>query len=167
MQAKEAIKAEKFVTKPGEWKAITGKGGRMPRNAFKLRAGDPVEIGRNWRWRVDQLSDGVDAYRLLTAFERQSENFLGWLALEVDGQLTLVSRLEFHSTHPGWHCHAPCADDLGANDSGALRTRGVNRVPGGENYHRRDEFDADTETSALTKSFNFFKVVGAPDGALI
>jgi hypothetical protein len=139
----------------------------MPKNAFPVGSNYPVGFARRWHWRVDYLTgeDGA-TFRLLTAFNRDIEEFRAWLAVDVGKSAILLARYEFHGTHPGWHCHAPC-DDVEAGDAGALRVRDCKRMPGGTGFHRRQDFDTTSEERALARSFTFFNVTGGNAGDLI
>jgi len=127
----------------------------------------PVTFARNWHWRVDQLgADDGTSYRLLTGFNRHIEEFASWLAEDTERNPILLARYEFHGSHPGWHCHAPC-DDIAPGDPCALRTRDCLRFPRGGGFHRRTDFDTTSEVHALTRAFNFYRVNVPTDGGLI
>ncbi|MGH6889655.1 MAG: hypothetical protein ACREHF_10735 [Rhizomicrobium sp.] len=110
MRVRAAILKPKRVTSKGAWKLVTGTS-KMPKNAFPIGSNYPVTFGRNWRWRVDKLAaDDGTFYRLFIAFNYGIQEFAAWLAEDSERSLALLARYEFHGTHPGWHCHAPCAD---------------------------------------------------------
>ena len=166
MRVREAILKPKRVTAKGAWKLITGTS-KMPKNAFPVGSNYPITFGRNWHWRVDRLmADGGSFYRLLTAYNGHVEEFVAWLAEDTERNPMLLARYEFHGTHPGWHCHAPC-DELAPGDAGALRTRDCLRLPGGNRFHRRENFDTTSEERALARAFNFYRIQGRPDGELL
>jgi len=160
-----AIAARKRITEPGAWKLITGTS-KMPKTAFPIGTNYPVTFTRNWHWRVDRITGpSAENYRLLTAFNGNIEEFRAWFALEIGKSTTLLARYEFHGSHPGWHCHAPC-DDVGTNDLGALRTRGCRRFPLSGRFHRSLEFDTTSEERALTRSFLFYRIDTESGGLL-
>src|SRR5207302_7564951 len=100
----------KTVTKPGAWKLVTGKGGRMPATAFALARRRAIVLPRGYHWRVDELDAKGAPLHLLTAFNPRIEQFRSWLAWPRDRALVVIARYEFHGTHPGWHCHSACCD---------------------------------------------------------
>jgi hypothetical protein len=137
----------------------------MPPSAFHLSKNFSVQLGRNWRWRVDVVSaDGID-YRLLTAFNPELEEYRAWLVAPRGGVHVMVAQLEFHGTHPGWHCHVACCD-LDEVEPGQSHPRRAMRFPSGNSAHRRQVFDM-TESSALAAAFNFFRVTGTPAGKML
>lgn len=157
MKVRAAILKAKSVSEKGAWKLITGNS-RMPKNAFPVGGGSPVVFARNWHWRVDRLtSDDGEVYRLLTAYSDRLEEFRAWFAAEFGKSITLLARYEFHGSHPGWHCHAPCGE-IESGDMGALRIRDCLRIPPGKGFHRDDEFDITSQDRALARSFGFFRV---------
>jgi hypothetical protein len=157
MRVRVAIQTPKRLVETGAWKLVTGTS-RMPRNAFPIGSSYPVSFARNWHWRGDCLTGADDAkFRLLTAYNGRIEEFRGWLAVDFDKSSILLARYEFHGSHPGWHCHAPC-DDLADGDLGALRTRGCFRFPGGSGFHRDDDFDITSKERALARAWKFFHV---------
>jgi hypothetical protein len=165
MKARAAILAPKRIVEKGAWKVVTGTS-RMPKNAFPVGSNYPVTFARNWHWRVDRLTaEGGGAFRLLTAYNSHIEEFRAWLAADYDRSATLLARFEFHGSHPGWHCHAPC-DELERGDFGALRTRAVLRFPNGTRFHRDKEFGITSEGYALSRSFSFYRV-SAKEGELL
>jgi hypothetical protein len=166
MRARAAIRAQKRIVEAGEWKLVTSHGGRMARSAFPISSGDPTMLGRNWRWRVDRVASDAVTFRLLTAYDSRTEEFLAWLAADLGRHSLLIARYEFHGTHPGWHCHAPC-DDIELGDLGALRTRGCLRIPPGKARHRDCDFSVTSPERAVARAFSFYRVEGAPDGALV
>ena len=164
MRVRATIIAPKRIAEGGKWKLITGNS-RMPKNAFPVGSGSPVVLARNWHWRVDKLTDdNGTAYRLLTAYSDRLEEYRAWLAIDYEKTATVLVRYEFHGSHPGWHCHAPC-DDVESGDMGALRMRHCPRVPRGTGFHSHQEFDISSQERALARSFRFFRV--ATEGDLI
>jgi hypothetical protein len=138
----------------------------MPATAFPLTKNYPLQLGRNWHWRVDiAQAAGVLACSILTAYQPDLQEYRAWLAIPQDSVLTILAQLEFHGTHPGWHCHIACCD-VADVEAGQTHPRSAVRFPGGNNKHRRLGFDV-TDSSALAKAFNFFAVTGTPPEALV
>jgi hypothetical protein len=111
------------------------------------------------------VSAGDIAFRLLTAFHSETEEYRAWLSVPRGAAHVIVAQLEFHGTHPGWHCHVACCD-LDEVEAGQAHPRRAMRLPDGNTWHRRQGFDV-TESSALARAFKFFHVTGTPEGALI
>ncbi|HVO01800.1 MAG TPA: hypothetical protein VMT54_06335, partial [Candidatus Cybelea sp.] len=124
-----------------------------------------LSLGRNWHWRVDRVLYGNQELKLLTAFHPDYEEYRAWLGIPRDGALMVIGRLEFHGNHPGWHAHV-CCGDIERVSAGDVITRQTDRLPGGFNPHRRMEFDI-TESSALAKAFEFFRVTGHSEDAML
>jgi len=164
MKPKDLVRLPKVVTEKGSWKVVTGKA-KMPATAFPLSKNFSLQLGRNYHWRVDAAqADGLN-FRILTAYQPDLEEYRAWLAIPRGSAHAVVAQLEFHGTHPGWHCHIACCD-LDEVEAGQGHPRSAMRLPGGNNKHRRKEFDM-TDSSALAKAFNFFSVTGAPEGAMV
>lgn len=162
MTPKDVLKAPKAVVQAGSWKVVTGKA-KMPTRAFPLSR--PFQLGRNWHWRVDVLEVAGTQLRLLTAYEPQREEFRAWLSYQRGSAYVILAQLEFHGTHPGWHCHTYCKD-IGDIPPGETRPRNFMRLPSTDKPHRRVDF-AMTNSVAFAKAFEFFRVRGPPAGALI
>jgi hypothetical protein len=164
MKPKEVLQAPKVVTKAGDWKVITGKATAMGK-AFPIARDFTLRLGRNWHWRVDQVEAGAIRYRLLTAYHGDTQEYRAWLAMPRGDSHVIVAQLEFHGTHPGWHCHIACCD-LEDVEPGRGHPRSARRFPGGNSRHRRQDFNM-SDSAALAKAFEFFNVTGTPDGSLI
>lgn len=164
MKPKDIIRLPKTVTETGSWKVITGKA-KMPGTAFPLSRNFSVQLGRNWHWRVDAVSASGVEYRLLTAFHPETEEYRAWLAAPRGAAHVMVGQLEYHGTHPGWHCHVACCD-LDEIENGQAHPRSAVRFPNGTSRHRRTVFDM-SESDALSTAFNFFRVTGTPEGDLL
>jgi hypothetical protein len=164
VRGREAIKVKKTVVETGGWKVVTGKA-KMSGSAFPIARSNRIQLGRNWHWRVDTATaDGV-SYRLLTAFNADLQEYRAWLTTPRGDSHLVVGQLEFHGSHPGWHCHVICGE-LDDAEAGQSHSRFATRLPDGGNRHRRQSFDM-TESRALELAFNFFRITGTPDGAMI
>jgi hypothetical protein len=164
MKPKDLLRLPKVVAQAGTWKVVTGRA-KMPGTAFPLSRRFSLQLGRNWHWRVDGLEDGNLIYRLLTAYNLELEEYRAWLSTARGDSQVIVAQLEFHGTHPGWHCHIACCP-LADVEPGQGHPRSAARFPGGTSEHRRQAFDM-SESSALSAVFNFFRVVGAPEGSML
>jgi hypothetical protein len=163
MKPRDIVRLPKTVSEAGGWKVTTGVS-RMPANAFALSRRAGLRLGRGWHWRVDDLASPDMAFRLLTTFDLDHEEFLSWLSTPVDDGLRVIARFEFHGTHPGWHCHAATCDH--------------EEIPVGDPRPRVFERFADVldhgdlgfihnEAGALEKAFGFYHVTAPPGGVLI
>jgi hypothetical protein len=164
MRPKDLVRLPKVVIEAGSWKVVTGRA-KMPTTAFPLSKNFSVQLGRNYHWRVDVVRARDVDYRILTAYQPDFEEYRSWLAVPRGNAHTVVAQLEFHGTHPGWHCHIACCD-VDDVEVGQGHPRSAMRFPGGNNKHRRLNFDM-TDSVALAKAFNFFSVTGAPEGAMV
>jgi hypothetical protein len=164
MKPKDVLRLPKSVSEKGAWKVVTGRS-KMPSTAFPLSKNFSVQLGRNWHWRVDVVTAAGTSYRLLTAFNPELEEYRSWLTVPRGGVHVMVAQLEFHGTHPGWHCHVACLD-LEEVEPGQGHPRNAIRFPNGNSMHRRQNFDV-TESSALAKAFNFFGVTATPEDPMI
>jgi hypothetical protein len=161
MRPADIVQLPKVVTEPGLWKVTTGVS-KMPPTAYPMSRRASLRLGRGWHWRVDGVASQTFSYRLLTTFQSDREEFLGWLSTQEDEGLRVIARYEFHGTHPGWHCHtAPC--DHEEIPIGDPRPRLFERGVGPDD----DKVFVHSEADALAKSFGFFHVTAAPEGALI
>jgi hypothetical protein len=161
MRSRDIVRLPKTVTKAGSWKVTTGTA-KMPPGAFPLSRRSSYRLSRGYHWRVDELEGGGMVFRLLTAFNTDKSEFEAILGTPVPGGLRVIARLEFHGTHPGWHCHATCRHDHEDVPIGEQSPRMFERAPVAAGRHRRQAF-VRTETEAEQKAFRFFSV--KPDRA--
>jgi hypothetical protein len=164
MRPRDLIRIRKVVSKAGDWKVVTGKSG-MTAASFPISKSYGVLLGRNWHWRSDAVEGNGMAFRILTAFHPGKEEYKACMVVPRGNQHVVVASLEFHGDHPGWHCHLPCCD-LDDVEAGQGHPRSANRLPAAVGNHRRMGFGM-TESAALAKSFEFFRVTGTPKGHLI
>jgi hypothetical protein len=165
MRPRDIVRLPKTVTKLGQWKLTTGTA-KMPPSAFQPSKRASYRLGRGYHWRVDDLAADGLRFRLLTAFCSDKCEYLSWLAMPVGDGLRVIARLEFHGTHPGWHCHAPCDGDHEGIPVGDPAPRTFNRAPLADARHRRTDF-VRTETEAEEKAFRFFSVKPEKDWGLV
>lgn len=128
------------------------------------RAG--IILPRGWHWRVDALEANGAPLLLLTAFYPPKEEYRAWLAWEPgEGLLVMLARLEFHGSHPGWHCHSACRDAHDITPGQPLHREFI-RLPAADAKHRKETYSV-TEGSALAAAFRFYRVTGTPKGMLV
>ncbi len=132
MRVRDFLRAKKTVTKAGSW-----KDGKMPRTAFPLVGTRSLRLSGGWEWRVDQI-EGANSSdcRLLIAIREDVEACQAYLSIRRGSDYAVIARLEYHATHPGWHCHAECGsvDDVPV---GVIQTSRLRRLPNARAYHRR------------------------------
>lgn len=160
MRARELIFKPKRITRAGEWKS----GQKMPKTAFPMSASRSFQLGPKWTWRVDVLEYGGAECRLLIAFEPMKRTAIAWLSCQRGAGYALVSRLEFHGDHPGWHCHSYCGQ-VSDISLGYVKSLGCERLPKARTFHRRMKYEL-TEQDALAKAFAFYKVGSQAPGTL-
>lgn len=163
MRGRDIVRLPKTVTKPGDWKVVTGTS-RMPPSAYRLSKRASYQVGRHWHWRVDEMTGGGFNFRVLTAYRPETEEFTAMLGVVEGDDLRIVARLEHHGDHPGLHCHGTCDDHekipLGDNDPYMFK-----RLPGGNDKHRRKDA-IKTESDALQVAHGFFGVRPGKDWTL-
>jgi len=95
----------------------------------------PMRGGWKWRSATATSIDGRE-YLFLTQCNPMRDQWKARLILRMpSGQVSLVSRLEHHGTHPGLHAHAHC--ERGALEEGSSSIDHLGRFPTAEKPHRR------------------------------
>lgn len=108
MRVKEIIRAAKTITNAGKW--TTGK--RMPASIFPLTKGHALRVGPNFRWRVVEFACANSTFRLLIFYRPGHGEYRAYLGRVEDADTRVIVRLEYHSTHPGWHVHTDCDTEM-------------------------------------------------------
>lgn len=145
----------KVVTDAGSWSDK-----RMPKTSgkFPLSKNKQFRVGAaGWRWRVAEVSlDGRD-YRLLMTYHQAKENYVACLGLQAQEDTIVLGRLEFHSTHVGWHIHGFCKPPL-AHHVGRMKHSDMVRYPDGGARHRRTSFTIDGDQAATRIAATYFNI---------
>jgi hypothetical protein len=96
----------------------------------------PIRGG--WQWRsVTASGTAGREYVFLTQCNPAKDNWKAWLIFKTPkGEPSLVSRLEYHGTHPGLHVHAHC--ERGGLEEGPSSIDGLDRIPPAHRPHRRN-----------------------------
>jgi hypothetical protein len=95
----------------------------------------PIRVGWQWRAATAVGQSGQD-YLVLAQCNPIKDQWKAWLILRMgSGQASLVTRLEYHGTHPGLHAHAHC--QRGGLEEGASSIDGLVRIPHANGRHRR------------------------------
>lgn len=158
MQLKGVLAAKKTIVSWGTWE----HGKKMPRNAFPMSKSRSYRVPSTWTgWRVVIFEALGEQFRLLVAFDTGKEEYRAWLG-QVKGDDTLMlARLEYHGSHPGWHCHTNC-EHSNSLTAGRVVGFGDRRLPKARNFHRDKKFDI-TEANALGRAIGFFGLWDADD----
>jgi len=90
-----------------------------------------------WRWRSVLAKSAAEEYIFLTQINEASDNWKAWLILKVGGSASIVSRFEYHGSHPGIHVHSHC--DLAGREVGPQLINNLVRVPEASSRHRRQQ----------------------------
>jgi hypothetical protein len=149
-----AIRKAKKLMKVGEWHS----GKKMPRTAFPLSRSHSYVLGSSFDWCVCEAVCDLYEYRILVAFDPAKAQYRAWLGMVFGHDQALLSRLEFHPSHHGWHCHVK----LGSVDK---VVRGI--VKESADYEKTrvcavdHKFDV-TQLDALNIALRTFNVVGTP-----
>ena len=137
----------------------------MPADAFPLsrRRRQSFRLGTAYRWRVIRFRACARQFRLLVAFSAVKEQYRATLALEEERDMKVLASFEFHGTHPGWHVLATC-EDSETVPQGVMIGPWQRRIPKARTKHRRTEFRARDDVTALDIAARFFclhKAAGA------
>lgn len=102
MRIRQHIRRPKIIESDTDWRDDD----LPPRFSGIYERTRPMRAG--WRWRsVLAKADGIEYIFLLQVKPRQ-DNWLAWLILKEENSCSIVSRYEYHSSHPGFHAHADC-----------------------------------------------------------
>ncbi len=95
----------------------------------------PIRAG--WKWRSATAIDKTKhEYLFLMQCNPIRDQWKAWLIFRMpSGQASLVSRFEYHGTHPGLHVHAHC--ERGGLEQGPSSIDHLARIPSVERRHRR------------------------------
>jgi len=140
----EFIRAEKSEVDEGQWAT-----GHIAQSAFPLSKAKKkhFRFGPEYRWRLVRFKALGRKCRVLILFNAGKMICRSTFAVEVENDLAVLCNHEYHSDHPGWHCHLARAP----HDKivpGVIRS-GQRRWPGPRSRHARMEFGI-SEASALS-----------------
>lgn len=147
MLLREFLSSDKSITDYGQWSDK-----KMPKSGsrFLLTKNKGYHLGAAWRWRVVDIHANATDYRLLVAYHATKQNYVCALGVNQLSDTLVLARLEYHSTHPGWHVHACCVQNE-ARHRGRWGYPEMRRLPRKGRYCRRTTFitsDADAMTIA-------------------
>lgn len=81
----------------------------------------------HWKWRSALAEDAKCEYILLCQVNESKANWLAWLIRKTAAGGSLISRYEYHGSHPGLHVHADCT--RGGIDVGPSGLDKLLRIP--------------------------------------
>lgn len=151
MKLRRIVQATKTITDSGTWKT----GSKMPKSAFPLSKSSQFKVSSTYTWKVISFDALGERFRVLIYYRIALHQYSAVLAKAVGGDMLVMARLEFHGTHPGWHCHALC-DATGAvsGRSGAPDKR----IPKVSGFHKQSEYGVAGDRSAHDKAAKFFRL---------
>lgn len=154
MELREIIRADKDVNDWGRWQA----GARMPKPAFPLSRskGRFYRLGA-YRWRIVRFTALAAEFRVLIAYHPDKQQYRAVLALERDGDMTVLAQYEYHGTHPGWHVLATCSE-VDSAPVGVMRNPWQRRLPRARHFHRNTAFGISGDDQALDRAAAFFRL---------
>lgn len=161
MSLREFILAPKTIVDLGAWsdKRMPKTGGKFP----LTRARRNFRVGLSgWRWRVVTVSALERTYRLLVMYHAAKENYYAFLGLVTEGDTLVIGKLEYHSTHRGWHVHS-CCEPPDMTNAGRMKYPSMGRYPGGNARHRSVEFEVSGDVAALEKAARHFRIPDMKD----
>ena len=164
IRAQTIRNAAKDVREWGKWQA-----GGMTASTFPLskRKGRSLRFGSAYRWRLVRFEANNHHFRLLLVYSLPKEQYRAILAMEGDGDMSVIASYEFHGTHPGWHLSAACGD-LSVVPGGVLIGPWQKRIPKAGSYQRpkRVTFGIADDDQALEAAASFFRLHKA-EGSLL
>ena len=102
--------------------------------------------------------------RVLVVVNFQKQKFEAIFGALAGNIVRILCSYEYHSSEPGWHCHAACGD-LTTIPLGYMRGPWVRRIPRAKQTHMRLDFKIEDELSAQRFAFDCYNI--EPKGTLI
>lgn len=151
VKLRKIIGSEKTITDYGEWKS----GMKMPKTAFPLSKHSGFKIAKAFNWRIVRFECLGAKFRLLICYRIDLHRFITYLAKDVNDDMMILARYEYHAGEPGWHVHAICDDEK--HDAG--RTGGDDkRMPPYGMFHKNMVFDVFSDEAAFNKVVKAFRL---------
>lgn len=124
---------------------------------------DKTRPNRNgWLWRSVLVTSELNEYIFLSQIHPDRDNWKAQLILKTPEGGSLVSRYEYHGSHPGVHIHADCT--RGGIENGPTSINGLLRIPD-VGKERRDDITLRKDLF-WDKARNHFRI-DYPKGDLI
>lgn len=151
VKLRKIIGSQKTITDYGDWKS----GIKMPKTAFPLSKSTSFKIAKAFNWRIIRFECLGAKFRLLICYRIDLHRFITYMAKDVNGDMMILARYEYHAGEPGWHLHAICDDEK--HDAG--RTGGDDkRMPPYGMFHKNLDFDVFSDEAAFNKVTKAFKL---------
>lgn len=141
----------KSVDDTGTW---SEKRMPMTANGLPLSKSKGYRLGAGWRWKIVELSIATDKYRLLIAYHAAKQNYHCLLGVNLGSDTLVLARLEYHSTHPGWHVHA-CCTETESRHWGRVGYQDMKRLPQKGARHRDTTFVANDDMAMKIAAKHF------------
>jgi hypothetical protein len=154
VKLRSLIYAAKTVIDKGAWRSNT----KMPKSAFPLSKSG-LKITAKYSWCVLRFGALGEHFRVLIYHRLDLEQYHALLAREHHGDMLVMARLEFHGTHPGWHCHSAC--DSAGKVSGRTGTPD-RRIPLKSGSAKQSKFGIGSDRAAYDKAVKFFRLHKLP-----
>ena len=123
-----------------------------PRHAPIYPKSRPIRAG--WRWRSARLDSADESYVLLVLCNAGRDNWQAILIRNLSNGASVVSRYEYHGSHPGTHAHFNCSRS--GIEVGATSLDHLSRSPRAGQVHRR--LNGWTEQTFWEAAKQFFRV---------
>jgi hypothetical protein len=131
MRIRRALRERKILQSDTQWRTDD----LQHRHSWIFDKTKPVRAGWKWRAATATGASGQE-YAFLTQCNPNKDQWKAWLILRTSsGQASLITRLEYHGTHPGLRAHAHC--ERGGLEEGPSSIDGLIRIPKGDKRHRR------------------------------
>ena len=138
---------------------------RMKDFPLSKKRGRTYPITRRYRWRVSTFETNGRKFRLMTAYHTLVPEFTAVLAEDVGGDSRVLTRLEFHESHDGWHAHTCCAADAAV--AGIVKPAGERRFPRAHGFCRHGAYlgsgKSMTDEIAAAIASDFFRLPDPQD----
>ncbi len=131
MRVRKIVREPKLLTSDTNWRTDD----MQPRYSWIFQRTKPIRAG--WKWRSVIATDSANReYLFLTQCNPERDEWKAWLILRASSsESSLVSRLEYHGTHPGLHVHVDC--QRGGLEQGPASIDRLARIPLVAKHHRR------------------------------
>lgn len=129
MRVRGVVRHKKTIVSDTDWRTDD----IQPRFSGVYEKSRPNRNG--WQWRSVLATDGENEYIFLSQVLEIRDEWKAWLILRVSEGASIVSRFEYHGSHPGFHIHAHC--ERGGIEIGPTSINDLMRIPSASSYHRR------------------------------
>lgn len=157
MRVRKILTEPKLLTADTDWQDSD----LPPRHSCIFDKTKPMRAG--WKWRSVAAKSDQSEYVFLSQCNPRKDEWKAWLIYKTaNGNSSLVSRLEYHGSHPGLHIHAHCA--RGGLEEGPASIDDLPRIPIVAKLHRR--VNAWRENTFWEQARRHFRI-NHPQGSLL